>query len=625
MQRGTPFFTPYRLASIGIVVLAMLVYLPCLQGMPVWDDKAITIGWGIGGGKSLLECFANPFLGHYYRPFTSASYYLDIALFGANPMLLHQTNILLHAAATAFLMALVQAVFARPGVTLLAGLAFAVQPAQVGTIAWIGGRCDQLGALFAVLFGWTLVRYHQTNRWPWMAVSLVAFFSAMMVKEQFATLGFAVPFAALAFRPQEEARRWAVRSTVPFFAVGVVFVGLWFAHFPDPYGAAAFGLGEQISRLGRTTLNYVLLLLFPNPVSMHTFSMENLRSPLLVALGLALFAGLFVGAYWLWRRDRRAAWLAIVVIVGFLPVSNLIPIPSLLAAPYRVGMIGPFVAALVALGISAAWQRRWFVPAGALALGALSGLYLTPWGAGKWTGESKLFGTFVAYDPSAVTLRGCYVNALVSEQRNDEALAQSSLVLNHLFGPGQWEDPRKVVSAIHNDLDGLRYRMMSGDGFARHLDAEVSATLAIRGHLLFEKSEDEAARRFLHAAVAVSDKNAKAWSELGQDAWGRRDPTAIGYLTKALDANPKDSVSASILAKCYLARGQRADAYRILETVPAMDPSLGEPLLDLAELQIQDGKLEEAKRTLDQAQTTIVDQARFENLRGKLGHRLASR
>lgn len=227
-----PYFTRYRLAVLGILLASIAVYLPSLGGMPVWDDRAIMTGWGIGGGKSLLTCFTKPFLLHYYRPFTSLSYFLDIHLFGPNPQLLHQTNILLHALATGLLICLIRALLQDKKAALLAGFFFAIQPAAVGTVAWVGGRCDQLGAVLFIAMTLGAVQFHRSDKKAWLVGSVLCYFTAMMVKEQFALMMALIPLSAFVLRPAPDRARVALWTTMPFLVAAVAFACLWLANFP---------------------------------------------------------------------------------------------------------------------------------------------------------------------------------------------------------------------------------------------------------------------------------------------------------------------------------------------------------------------------------------------------------
>lgn len=621
---GQRFFTPNRLMAMMIVLLSVLVYIPCLSGLPIWDDRAILTGWGIGGGETWQQCFTKPFLGHYYRPFTSLSYWLDEHFLGKTPLLLHQTNLILHAVATVLVILLTRALLNRPRLALLAGLIFAIQPAQVTTIAWIGGRCDQLGAMLMIATALSLVRYHQTNRWPCLVVGTLAFFSAMMVKEQFALLVFTAPVLAFALRPREERLRQAIWTTMPFAIAGAAFVVLWLAHFPDPNGAAAFGVGEQISRLGRAMFNYTLLFVAPNPWSMHIFSLETLRNPAIVAIGLALFVAMFIAVRVLWRRDRRLGMLAAVTAFGYLPVSNLVPMPSLLAAPYRVGVICPFVAILLAVAVASLYRSRRMIPAYGLGLCALSGFVLTPWGASKWTDEATWFATTVQYDPGTLSMHGCLANAYEAEKNRTAALAETEFVLDKLFTRAGWQNYKSIPTIVAHDSK-LPYRLLSGEGFKREPAEEVSMLLALRGHVLVGLNRDNEGAEALKTALELQPSNHKAWFELAQLARSHNRPETMKLLRMAYACGPKDSVGASLLAREYLKRGLNDRAYAVLSRVPEMRPEFGEPLLDLAEMQLARGKREEAMLTLAQASKTIVDVSRLHQIEAKLDRRVASR
>src|SRR5438067_134050 len=97
--------TPERIATIGVMLIAALLYLPALGGGLVWDDHYMLDGQAIGGGHSFLRCFTQPFFENYYRPLVSASFFIERKLFHSTPLYFHQTNVLLHVAATGLLMA----------------------------------------------------------------------------------------------------------------------------------------------------------------------------------------------------------------------------------------------------------------------------------------------------------------------------------------------------------------------------------------------------------------------------------------------------------------------------------------------------------------------------------------
>src|SRR5579862_2573809 len=86
-------FTRWRLGFLVVCLLAAVVYLPALSGLPVWEDRLLLNGAAIGGGVSWIRCFTQPFLGNYFRPLASLSFFLELRRWGnENMFLFHQTN-----------------------------------------------------------------------------------------------------------------------------------------------------------------------------------------------------------------------------------------------------------------------------------------------------------------------------------------------------------------------------------------------------------------------------------------------------------------------------------------------------------------------------------------------------
>src|SRR5262249_54399540 len=134
----------WRFAWVGVCILSALIYLPVLNGPPIWDDHELLSGAGIGNAHSIWQCFTRPFLFHYFRPLTSISFLFDHSIWGQITIGYHLTNVVIHVITTAVLVGLLLSVFRCRKIAILGGLLFALQPAQVSTTAWIGGRTDSL-------------------------------------------------------------------------------------------------------------------------------------------------------------------------------------------------------------------------------------------------------------------------------------------------------------------------------------------------------------------------------------------------------------------------------------------------------------------------------------------------
>ena len=184
----------YRIAVYAILLLSAAVYLPSIDGLALWDDRSL-----IGAYRTLRQCIDTPFLQHYFRPLVSITFFLEWRAWGRDAFYCHLDNILIHTATTGALIGLLRTLFpnrssgvptqVRPNtvIPLLGGLLFAVQPAQISTVAWIGGRTDSLCTLFLTLFLWTLVLSAKTcgaRGWSWTALSAILFGLALLTKEQ---------------------------------------------------------------------------------------------------------------------------------------------------------------------------------------------------------------------------------------------------------------------------------------------------------------------------------------------------------------------------------------------------------------------------------------------------------
>jgi tetratricopeptide (TPR) repeat protein len=111
-----------------------------------WGSQA----WVVGGG--------------HYRPLTFATYALNYAAGGLDPFGYHVANVLLHWAATAVLMAVIWVVVAHPVPAIVAGMIFAVTPANSEAVNYLAARSSLLASLWygAAVIGFVLFRRSQS-------------------------------------------------------------------------------------------------------------------------------------------------------------------------------------------------------------------------------------------------------------------------------------------------------------------------------------------------------------------------------------------------------------------------------------------------------------------------------
>ena len=87
----------------------------------------------------------------YYRPLIAISHLVDFYMWGNYFWGYHFTNLIIHLAVVITLYLLVGWVFKNILVACISSIFFAVHPAHVESVAWIGNRSDIFAALFMLI------------------------------------------------------------------------------------------------------------------------------------------------------------------------------------------------------------------------------------------------------------------------------------------------------------------------------------------------------------------------------------------------------------------------------------------------------------------------------------------
>jgi tetratricopeptide (TPR) repeat protein len=542
----------WQAAVLAVLVLSVLAFSGSLTGEFVWDDFNLVNGSAIGGGESLLHCFSKPFLHNFFRPLVSVSFFFERRLWGDNPLGYHVTNLLLHALGTAAMIGMVREAFQSRRVALIGGLAFAIHPVHVGAVAWIGGRTDALVCLWAILFGWCVIRAARRpageRAWP-LAGALLFFNLALYTKEQSVAL---LPLAPLAFRcwqpaGDERGGRPALTAVLLFGASAALFLMLGSRlGLPRP-NAVEYTFGEWFAQVGRTITHYAGLLLVPEPRGMHTLGLREWEKagawP--VAAGW-LVAGCAVFLLVRWRRvQSTAAWFLGWAVLALLPVSNLIPLPFLLAAPYRAALSQMGIAAVLGWAVAQvlwpegrerSWRRDWAFPA--LALVGVWWAVLGNWGSEQWLSEVQVFETFARYDPDNIAAANVLAWRYGSLGRDQEAARTYEKMLTLLFGGTAWRDGAAAARMLRDDR-ATRRRADQNDGRRGDPSLWIASLYGGAGHGRLRSGDPAAARRLYEEGLKVHPNEAEVNSGMGYLASERGDwEEVVRRMRIALWQNP---------------------------------------------------------------------------------------
>lgn len=212
MILSKPESARWSLALPGAIVmlLASWLYWPALQNDYVWDDWQLFVDHpAVISGDLSWDNVVRPIFAatSYVRPTVFGTFVLQSRLFDGEPFYSHLINYLAYLFNVGLVMLLAHAHFQRrslKGIGLrvaLAGLIYAVHPAQVETAAWSSGRFDLFATSFVLIALVTDLRVRQ----PLLRVSMigVAFALALGSKELAVVLPALLLIQRIALEPSE--------------------------------------------------------------------------------------------------------------------------------------------------------------------------------------------------------------------------------------------------------------------------------------------------------------------------------------------------------------------------------------------------------------------------------------
>jgi tetratricopeptide (TPR) repeat protein len=333
--------TPRRAAWLAAGA-AVAVYLPALGNRFALDDGAIVernpAAHSVAAAvRAFDRSYWPPENGAgQWRPLVILSFALDWQLSGGNPVWLHASNVLWHAAATAAVV-LVAAPYVAGAGPLVAGLLFAVHPVHVEAVANLVGRAELMAGLFlflALLAARAVRRRRREGRRTWLAEAglLAAVVCGLLSKEH-----AAVALALLVL--DDLATRESGSPGLPLrdYAAVVILTVVWFlVRRPIDAGQSfamvaptffRLGAGPRIATMLPVVFVLVRLLTFPfslSPDYLPAIVPRLERLTPLGAGGLVLLAALAALAVASWRRNRGLSVGLIIIGIAWLPTSNLL-------------------------------------------------------------------------------------------------------------------------------------------------------------------------------------------------------------------------------------------------------------------------------------------------------------
>jgi protein O-mannosyl-transferase len=320
------------LSFLVIVLVTGSVYSMSLLNGFILDDESIIVSNPTTHSLNYLSnvLFSPDVVKPYYRPLNRASYLVDYQLFGLNPVWFHAVNIFIHMMSAVLLYLVACRLLADRGAALIVALLFAVHPANSEAVNFISARNTLLALFFCLASLLVFMKAQEKGvRWPFLSALL--FFCGLLSKETAFMLIAVITLYALSPSPGSAGKmlRDKLFSLSPYLLALVVYFAMRSYSLQGGVGAAVpvDGLLSRLAMNYHIIPQYVRLLLFPDDLTVfHTVPVGNLLSP---PWFLPVWAALIVAAWLILRWRNKAAMFGLVwCALNYLPISNIVPIPS---------------------------------------------------------------------------------------------------------------------------------------------------------------------------------------------------------------------------------------------------------------------------------------------------------
>lgn len=375
-----------RLAPLA---LTLLLYAPTLTLPYFWDDFPL---FNFVTAKSFVQLWTDVTGLPYYRPIAFTLYKIASELLPYGATLLPRLFMLLVHAANSWLAGyLAGQLWARAGQTAagrvwverLAGLAFAAYPFAALPLVHFAAVHHPVVILITLSGVLAVIRFTQTARGRWLALSLAGAALAPYALEAGVAAGSVMAVAWLVFdRGSARRRPWAL-ALLP--VLSALFLPVWVLVPKSRPDEAAVPLQfAHPETLAASATFFWQALTYPvQPLA--TLWLKYLGGWDLGVVWAVGAAASVPAAVWLWRRGQwrtvvlAAAWTGLTSLpsIGALPFDYIIISPRLLYYPGAGGVL-LWTAALVSLVATetAAWRRVW--PRWALGAALGAGLLVVP-------------------------------------------------------------------------------------------------------------------------------------------------------------------------------------------------------------------------------------------------------
>lgn len=344
--------------DLSLLIIAGLLFYGRVIGFEVltnWDDpEYITenplireMNWA-----NLKTAFLSGILGNY-APVQTVSYMIDCLLGGGaiNPAIFHATNLVLHIANSLLLYWFVIRSAGSRAWAVTAAALFLLHPVQVESVAWLSQRKNLLSEFFFLLAILSYQSYRNAadkRRGIFYGLSIGAAILALFSKVSVVIipLVLVVYDLTIAARDRRPTGKKSFLEKIPFIIVAGLMAFQSSILQTKELGGGRVGYhGGSLFATMLTMLDvltdYARLIIWPANLSI-IYTPEIVTTPTITSYSMIAVLILIAAAcVYVYRRERSLLFGICLFFIGLLPVSQLIPLVTLMNDRYLyISMIG---------------------------------------------------------------------------------------------------------------------------------------------------------------------------------------------------------------------------------------------------------------------------------------------
>ncbi len=354
------FIPNLKIFSIILAVISIALYANTINHDYVLDDYSLIkenrftkAGFdGIGDilSKDMfaghVENYNADLAGGRYRPLSQITFAIEVELFGLNPKTGHVGNILLFSLTSIFVFLSLSQLLKDfkfydnewyLNVPFIAALIFAIHPIHTEAVANIKGRDEIMALLLILVSFYYFLKYYDYQKRSYLIVSVVAFFLALMSKENAITYMAVLPLSLILFREVKISE--SVKSVIYHFVVTALFLIIRQSivgtakelPIPELMNEPFYGMTfiEKYSTIFATLLYYIKLLIIPYPLTYdyypyHVEKLSLMNFDLDTIYAILLYSAILFYAIKYYKSNKIISFSIFYYIITISIVSNLL-------------------------------------------------------------------------------------------------------------------------------------------------------------------------------------------------------------------------------------------------------------------------------------------------------------